>query len=172
MAERYEVVIDFAKYQIGDKRGPAEQPEPPNNIDYDSTPSRSCAFDVVAEPPTSRRQHDPGQLNPPRRSWTCSEPPGQHRGMEFKRRDQRAVDDQRPDLGRRHRQQFRVVDRRSPAGRRGDVGARPTTAAAGSTRCTSTSSTSRSSTATVSRPSPTSWVPRTSSTSARTSRSG
>lgn len=50
-AERYEVIIDFAKYKIG-RRVVLRNISPKNNIDYSHT-DKVMAFDVVAKPSTT-----------------------------------------------------------------------------------------------------------------------
>ena len=47
MAERYEIVIDFAKYPHG-QRVVLQNLQPKNNIDYDDT-DKIMAFDVVGD---------------------------------------------------------------------------------------------------------------------------
>ena len=48
MAERYEVIIDFAKYKPG-HRVELRNTSPKNNIDFTNT-HKVMAFDVVGEP--------------------------------------------------------------------------------------------------------------------------
>jgi FtsP/CotA-like multicopper oxidase with cupredoxin domain len=62
MAERYEVVIDFSKYQIG-QRVVMHNQSPKNNIDYETT-SNVMAFDVVADASDTRNNEVPYDLNP------------------------------------------------------------------------------------------------------------
>jgi FtsP/CotA-like multicopper oxidase with cupredoxin domain len=62
MAERYEVVIDFSKYQIG-QRVVLNNTSPANNIDYDTT-GVVMAFDVVAEASDLSNNEVPYDLNP------------------------------------------------------------------------------------------------------------
>jgi spore coat protein A len=62
MAERYEVVIDFSKYQIG-QRVTLLNDSPPNNIDYD-TIGAIMAFDVVADAGDTSNNEVPYDLNP------------------------------------------------------------------------------------------------------------
>jgi spore coat protein A len=62
MAERYEVVIDFSKYQIG-QRVVMHNTSPKNNIDYETT-SNVMAFDVVADASDTRNDEVPYDLNP------------------------------------------------------------------------------------------------------------
>jgi FtsP/CotA-like multicopper oxidase with cupredoxin domain len=62
MAERYEVVIDFSKYQIG-QRVVMHNESPKNNIDYETT-SNVMAFDVVADASDTRNNEVPYDLNP------------------------------------------------------------------------------------------------------------
>src|SRR4051812_34448817 len=60
MAERYEIVIDFSKYKIGD-RVILRNARIPNNIDYANT-DKVMAFDVVAEPSTLAGNSVPSEL--------------------------------------------------------------------------------------------------------------
>ncbi|MGB9376781.1 MAG: multicopper oxidase domain-containing protein, partial [Mycobacteriales bacterium] len=62
MAERYEVVIDFSKYQIG-QRVVMQNVSPKNNIDYDTT-GVVMAFDVVADASDTSNNEVPFDLNP------------------------------------------------------------------------------------------------------------
>jgi FtsP/CotA-like multicopper oxidase with cupredoxin domain len=62
MAERYEMVIDFSQYRIG-QRVLLQNLKPKNNIDYQHT-DKIMAFDVVAEPSTLAGNSVPDQLNP------------------------------------------------------------------------------------------------------------
>jgi spore coat protein A, manganese oxidase len=62
MAERYEVVIDFSKYQIG-QRVVMENVSPKNNIDHETT-GVVMAFDVVADARDTRNNEVPYDLNP------------------------------------------------------------------------------------------------------------
>jgi FtsP/CotA-like multicopper oxidase with cupredoxin domain len=62
MAERYEVVIDFSKYKIG-QRVVLKNLNPPNNINYPNT-DKIMAFDVVSEPTSLDGNAVPSQLNP------------------------------------------------------------------------------------------------------------
>jgi spore coat protein A len=61
-AERYEVVIDFSKYKIG-QRVVLKNLEPPNNVNYDTT-KYVMAFDVVSEPTSLENNEVPSVLNP------------------------------------------------------------------------------------------------------------
>jgi spore coat protein A, manganese oxidase len=62
MAERYEIVIDFAKYKPG-QRVVLKNLGPKNNIDYDTT-GVICAFDVVKPLSDTRNNEVPRDLNP------------------------------------------------------------------------------------------------------------
>jgi FtsP/CotA-like multicopper oxidase with cupredoxin domain len=62
MAERYEVVIDFSKYQIG-QRVVMQNVSPDNNIDF-ATTGVVMAFDVVAEASDTSNNEVPFDLNP------------------------------------------------------------------------------------------------------------
>lgn len=61
-AERYEVVIDFAKYPLG-RRVVLRNLSNKNNIDYPST-ANVMAFDVVARPTSTAGNSIPSVLNP------------------------------------------------------------------------------------------------------------
>ncbi len=61
-AERYEVVIDFAKYPIG-RRVILKNTSPKNNEDYANT-DKIMAFDVVSEPTDLSNNSIPDVLNP------------------------------------------------------------------------------------------------------------
>ena len=60
-AERYEVIIDFAQYKIG-QRVSLRNISPDNNIDYTNT-NKVMAFDVVAEASTTAGNEIPAVLN-------------------------------------------------------------------------------------------------------------
>lgn len=62
MAERYEVVIDFAKYPIG-RRVELRNLGVPNSVDYDNT-HKVMAFDVVSESADPAGNTVPAVLNP------------------------------------------------------------------------------------------------------------
>jgi FtsP/CotA-like multicopper oxidase with cupredoxin domain len=62
MAERYEVIIDFAKYKIG-QRVVLKNLSVPNVEDFDTT-SDVMAFDVVSDPTDLTDNAIPDQLNP------------------------------------------------------------------------------------------------------------
>ena len=62
MAERYEMVIDFSKYAIG-QRVVLQNLQPKNNIEFANT-DKVMAFDVVADPSTLDGNTIPDQLNP------------------------------------------------------------------------------------------------------------
>jgi spore coat protein A, manganese oxidase len=62
MAERYEVVIDFSKYRVGE-RVILKNLGLPSNVDYPST-RNIMAFDVVSEPTSRRNNSIPDSLNP------------------------------------------------------------------------------------------------------------
>jgi FtsP/CotA-like multicopper oxidase with cupredoxin domain len=62
MAERYEVVIDFSKYPIG-QRVVMQNLQPKNNIDWETT-GVVMAFDVVADASDTRNNEIPYDLNP------------------------------------------------------------------------------------------------------------
>jgi FtsP/CotA-like multicopper oxidase with cupredoxin domain len=62
MAERYEMVIDFSKYSIG-QRVVLQNLQPKNNIEFANT-DKVMAFDVVAEPSSLAGNAIPAQLNP------------------------------------------------------------------------------------------------------------
>jgi spore coat protein A len=84
MAERYEVVIDFAQHQIG-QRVVLQNISPPNNIDFD-TISQVMAFDVVAEASDLSGNEVPADLNPGEGTMALTEADAQRtRKFEFKR---------------------------------------------------------------------------------------
>jgi FtsP/CotA-like multicopper oxidase with cupredoxin domain len=62
MAERYEMIIDFAKYPIG-QRVVLQNLQPKNNIEFANT-DKVMAFDVVADAATLDGNTIPSQLNP------------------------------------------------------------------------------------------------------------
>jgi FtsP/CotA-like multicopper oxidase with cupredoxin domain len=62
MAERYEVVIDFANYKIG-QRIVLQNLGPPNNVDFDTT-GVVMAFDVTSEATSLANNSVPADLNP------------------------------------------------------------------------------------------------------------
>jgi FtsP/CotA-like multicopper oxidase with cupredoxin domain len=62
MAERYEIVVDFAKYPVG-TRVVLENQGPPNNIDFDTT-GVVMAFDVAAEASSTLNNSVPSVINP------------------------------------------------------------------------------------------------------------
>jgi FtsP/CotA-like multicopper oxidase with cupredoxin domain len=61
-AERYEVIIDFAKYKIG-QRVTLRNISPKNNVDYTNT-GKVMAFDVVSEATSTANNSIPAVLNP------------------------------------------------------------------------------------------------------------
>jgi len=61
-AERYEVIIDFAKYKVG-QRVTLRNVSPKNNVDYTNT-GKVMAFDVVSEPTSTANNSIPSVLNP------------------------------------------------------------------------------------------------------------
>ena len=61
-AERYEVIIDFAKYKMG-RRVILRNLSPKNNLDYTHT-DKVMAFDVVAKASTTSKNSIPSVLNP------------------------------------------------------------------------------------------------------------
>lgn len=60
MAERYEFIIDFSTYEIGDQIE-LRNVSPKNNIDYNRT-NRVMRFDVVSDPPTPDTSEIPSTL--------------------------------------------------------------------------------------------------------------
>jgi FtsP/CotA-like multicopper oxidase with cupredoxin domain len=62
MAERYEVIIDFEKYEIG-QRVVLQNLGLPNNVDFDTT-NVVMAFDVVGDATDMTNNSIPQQLNP------------------------------------------------------------------------------------------------------------
>jgi len=84
MAERYEVVIDFSKYPIG-QRVVMQNVSPPNNIDY-ATTGVVMAFDVVADASDLSNNEVPQDLNPNARTMALTEADSvRTRQFEFKR---------------------------------------------------------------------------------------
>ncbi len=61
-AERYEVIIDFAKYKVG-QRVTLRNISPKNNVDYTHT-DKVMAFDVVSEATSTANNSIPSVLNP------------------------------------------------------------------------------------------------------------
>ncbi len=62
MAERYEVVIDFSKYQVG-QRVVLKNLSNPNNQDFDTT-GNVMAFDIAGDATDTTNNMVPAQLNP------------------------------------------------------------------------------------------------------------
>ena len=62
MAERYEVIIDFARYKIGQKIT-LKNLSNPNNVDFDST-RNVMQFEVASEAASTRNNSIPDVLNP------------------------------------------------------------------------------------------------------------
>ncbi|MGI8729014.1 MAG: multicopper oxidase family protein [Solirubrobacteraceae bacterium] len=88
MAERYEVVIDFSKYRIG-QRVVMRNTSPANNIDYDTT-DVVMAFDVVAEASDTSNNEVPYDLNPKMHVMGLSEAQSvRTRRFEFERKNSR-----------------------------------------------------------------------------------
>ena len=84
MAERYEVVIDFAQYQIG-QRVVLQNISPENNIDF-ATTAVVMAFDVVAEASDPTNNEVPVDLNPAQATMALTESQAvATRQFEFKR---------------------------------------------------------------------------------------
>jgi spore coat protein A, manganese oxidase len=84
MAERYEVVIDFAKYKPG-QRVVLKNLRPPNNLDYDTT-QVVCAFEVGSAISSSANNEIPQDLNPNMRTMGLTEADAvRTRTFEFKR---------------------------------------------------------------------------------------
>jgi hypothetical protein len=84
MAERYEVVIDFADYQLG-QRVVMQNISPENNIDFDTT-GVVMAFDVVAEASDLSNNEIPANLNDNPGTMGLTEADAvRTRVMEFKR---------------------------------------------------------------------------------------
>jgi FtsP/CotA-like multicopper oxidase with cupredoxin domain len=61
-AERYEVIIDFAKYKVG-RRVTLRNISPKNNVDYSNT-DKVMAFDVVGKSTSRANNSIPSVLNP------------------------------------------------------------------------------------------------------------
>jgi spore coat protein A len=84
IAERYEVVIDFERYQTG-QRVVLQNLGPPNNVDFDTT-GVVMAFDVVGDAVDTRANEVPSELNPANETMNLSaEEVVTTRQMEFKR---------------------------------------------------------------------------------------
>ena len=84
MAERYEIVIDFAKYKPG-TRVVLENLQPPNNIDYDNT-NVVMAFEVGAHVSDPSNNEIPRDLNPNMSTMGLTEKDSvATRNFEFKR---------------------------------------------------------------------------------------
>ena len=62
MAERYEIVIDFAKYKVGQKVT-LKNLSNPNNVDFDST-RNIMQFEVASEATSTKNNSIPDVLNP------------------------------------------------------------------------------------------------------------
>ncbi len=71
VAERYEVIIDFAKYPIG-QRVVLQNLSNKNNIDY-ATTKNVMAFDVVSEATSKKGNGIPAVLNPGERTMALTE---------------------------------------------------------------------------------------------------
>jgi len=84
MAERYEVVIDFAKYRPG-QRVVLRNLSPPNNIDYDTT-GVVMAFEVGSSVSTFANNEVPRDLNPNMKVMGLTERDAvRHRNFRFER---------------------------------------------------------------------------------------
>jgi FtsP/CotA-like multicopper oxidase with cupredoxin domain len=84
MAERYEVVIDFSQYQIG-QRVVMQNVSPKNNIDFETT-GVVMAFDVVADASDTSNNEVPFDLNPNDTTMRLTEADAvRTRQFEFKR---------------------------------------------------------------------------------------
>jgi len=62
MAERYEVIVDFSKYVVG-QRVVLKNTSPQNNVDFTNT-DKIMAFDIVGEPTDTSNNEIPAVLNP------------------------------------------------------------------------------------------------------------
>jgi FtsP/CotA-like multicopper oxidase with cupredoxin domain len=86
MAERYEIVIDFAKYPVG-TRVVLQNLGVPNAVDFDTT-KQAMAFDVVADPTDLSGNAIPDVLNPKASAMDLTPTPGTRtRRFEFIRVD-------------------------------------------------------------------------------------
>src|SRR3954451_3467333 len=84
MAERYEVVIDFAKYPIGTKMQ-LKNLRPKNNIEYTNT-DKIMQFEVVAEASSTENNQVPATLNPNKEVMDLADSPNLvHREFRFER---------------------------------------------------------------------------------------
>jgi FtsP/CotA-like multicopper oxidase with cupredoxin domain len=86
MAERYEVVIDFAKYRPG-QRVVLQNLQPPNNINYDGT-DVIMAFEVLPSVSDASNNEVPEDLNPNMRTMGLTEADAMRsRNFRFERQD-------------------------------------------------------------------------------------
>ena len=86
MAERYEIIIDFAKYKAG-QQVVLKNDSPKNNIDYDTT-NVICAFVVKDHVTDSRNNEIPQDLNPNMRVMGLTEAESvATRNMRFERKN-------------------------------------------------------------------------------------
>ena len=95
MAERYEVVVDFAKYRAG-QRVVLRNLGPKNNVDYETT-DVVMAFDVVGDPVDTSNNEVPPVINPDNEVMRLTEDQAvATRHMRFKREGgQWTIDGQR-----------------------------------------------------------------------------
>ena len=163
MAERYEIVIDFSKYQIG-QQVVMKNTSPKNNIDYDTT-GVVMAFEVTGDAHDLSNNEVPQDLNPNMNVMGLKEEQASiTRNIRFERKNGHwTVNGQTWEDVVNSDYDLTIAN---PAENAIEIWELENPAAAGSTRSTSTSWTSRSSTATGRRRSPTRSARRTSSTSA------
>ena len=121
MAERYEIVIDFAKYPIG-TRVVLQNLGLPNNIDF-ATTGVVMAFDVTADATDTEQQHGPARPQPGQRGDAPHREPGGDDAHDGVQAPGRRVDGQRADVGGRHQQRLHAGRRAPEARRRRDLGA-------------------------------------------------
>ena len=135
-AERYEVIIDFAKYRIG-RRVTLRNISPRNNQDFTHT-DKVMAFDVVSTASTNSKNSIPSVLNPGNQTMALTaarDHPDQDPGPRALRR---TVDPQRPDVGRRPGQRLPCLTWRTRRWTPWRSGRSATTPGDGIIRCTST----------------------------------
>ena len=106
MAERYSVVIDFAKYRIG-QRVILRNLGPENNINFDTT-GVVMAFDIVSESTEPANNEVPNVLNPDNPVMALQPSQPRPRACSSSSAAAVPVAGQRPDLGRRRQQRLQA----------------------------------------------------------------
>jgi hypothetical protein len=135
MAERYEIVIDFAEYKVG-QRIVLRNLGLKNNVSYPST-ANIMAFDVVGEATDTSNNEVPLIAVPAPRDG-ADRRAGRHAAPARAQASARPLDGQRAHVGGRGPERVQEAVRQGPGGRRGRCGSSSTAPAAGSTPCTST----------------------------------